>query len=224
MHEMFLYLLTLSYGYMVELIDIFLRRKTTDKLVLEKPGIGKAVVNWVIVSILLFLVSLFWVAVFNFLMALISGTGNPVEQILLFALQSFIGMILVIPAVFIYVVLAYLTAKILGGKDAGIVKYFSIYLLVSASVLLVMAIIYPLFLIPIISIIPASLLAIYALYLQANAAASYFSFSTIRGALTVIVPLLVILAVILGIVLLLLFIMAITSVSTYGITDVPFPI
>jgi len=209
---------------MVELIDIFLRRKTTDKLVAEKPGIGKAVVNWVVVSILLLLISLFWVAVFNFLMTFISGTGNPVEQILFFAFLSIIGIILGIPVAFVYVVLAFVTAKILGGKGGSIVQYFSIYLMISASVLLIEAILYPLFLIPIVSIIPAFLLAIYALYLQANAAASYFSFSTIRGALTVIVPLLIILAVILGIVLLLIFIMAITSVSTYGTGNVPFPI
>ena len=207
---------------MVELIDIFLQRKTTDKLVIEKPGIGKAIVNWLIVSILLFIVSIFWVSAYNFTNALISGTGNPVEQILISAFQYFIGMILAVPAVFIYAVLAYLTAKILGGKDAGIVKYFGIYLLVSASVLLVMAIIYPLFLIPIISIIPAAVLAIYALYLQANAAASYFSFSTIRGSLTVIVPLLVILALVLAVVLLLIFIIALTSVSTYGTSNLPF--
>ena len=207
---------------MVELIDIFLQRKTTDKLVIEKPGIGKAIVNWLIVSILLFIVSIFWVSAYNFTNALIFGSGNPFEQILSFAFLSLIAIILSLPVAFIYAVLAFITAKILGGKGSGIVKYFSIYVLVSASILLIEAIIYPILLIPLVAIIPAFALAIYSLYLQANAAASYFSFSTIRGSLTVIVPLLVILALVLAVVLLLIFIIALTSVSTYGTSNLPF--
>src|SRR3989344_2400245 len=209
---------------MVELIDIFLQRKTTNRLVLEKPGIGKAIVNWLIASILLFIVSVFWVSVYNFISAAILGSGNPIEQIMSFTLLSLIAIMLSLPAAFIYVVLAFITAKILGGKGSGIVKYFSIYLLVSASILLIEAIIYPILLIPLVAIIPAFALAIYSLYLQANAAASYFSFSTIRGALTVIVPLLVILAIVLAIVLLLILIIALTSVSTFGAPSLPFSI
>lgn len=209
---------------MVELIDIFLQRKTTDKLVIEKPGLGKALVNWFVVSILLFIISIIWISAYNFISAAILGTANPVEQILSFAFLSLISIIISLPVAFIYVLLAYATAKILGGKGSGIIKYFSIYLLVSASILLIEAIIYPILIIPIVAIIPAFALAIYSLYLQANAAASFFSFSTIRGALTVIVPLLVILALMLAVVLLLIFIIALTSVSTFGTSNLPFPV
>ena len=209
---------------MVELIDIFLQRKTTDKLVFEKPSIGKALLNWLIVSMLLFIVSVFWVSVYNFISAVILGSGNPIEQILSFVILSLIAIILSLPIAFIYIVLAFITAKTLGGRGTGIMKYFSIYLLVSASILLIETIIYPILLIPIIAIIPAIALTTYSLYLQANAAASYFSFSTIRGALTVIVPLLVILAIVLAIVLLLILIIALTSVSTFGAPSLPFSI
>jgi len=201
---------------MVELIDIFLQAKSTDKLVLERPGLGKALLNWFVVSILLFIVSVFWVSVYNFALSAISGSGDPITNILVYSAISAIGIILGLPIPVLYSVLAYLTGKILGGKGAGLSQYFSIYLLASASILLIEAIIFPFFLIPIFAIIPALLLVIYGLYLQGKLAASYFSFSTIRGIASVVIPAVVILALVLIVVLITIFAIALTTYSTLG--------
>jgi hypothetical protein len=78
------------------------------------------------------------------------------------------------------------------------------------------AILFPIFLIPIVSIIPALILGVYCLYLQGKVAASYFSFSTIRGVAAVVIPAVVILAVVLIVLLIIILTMAFTSYSALG--------
>src|SRR3989344_2650065 len=143
---------------MVELIDIFLLRKKMDQVVADKPGLGKALLAWVLVYILYYVLSLFWGTLAQLLGALLMG--GDVGLVLVGVVASLLLSIIIVPVVIIVGVLfsffsdavVFLFAKLLGGKGDGLIQFFSASLYVSAAITLLLAIILPLLYIPFLNI------------------------------------------------------------------------
>lgn len=219
---------------MVELIDIFLQRKKMEQLVAEKPGLGKVIVAWIIVTVIYSILAFFW----GFIAAVVAalfGFGDLGAAIGVNLLGGLISLILIPVGIILGLIVAlisdaivFLFAKLLGGKGYGFFNYFSVSLYVSAAVTLFMAIIYPLLLIPFLNIVVILGILIYCLYLTTILIKAYFELSTIKAVLAWLIPAIVLLIIAIILVILLIVIIGasfaalLSSASTSGLASLPF--
>ena len=219
---------------MVELIDIFLQRKKMDQLVAERPGLGKTIVAWVLVFIIYSILTFFWGFIASIVAALI-GFGDLGTAIGAHLLTGLISLFLIPVFIIVNIIFAlisdgvvFIFAKLLGGKGYGFVQFFSTSLYVSASIILLMAILSPLLVIPLLNILFAICILIYSFYLTTMLIKAYFGLSTIRAVLALLIP--VILLIIIVIILLFLIILLVGAsiasmvpgASTSGLASLPF--
>src|SRR3989344_7105869 len=112
---------------MVELIDIFLLRKKMDQVVAEKPGLGKALIAWILVFIIYSILAFFWGFIGSVIMALLSAgdVGTIIITYLITGLISLlftpVVIILALIVSLISDVVVFIFAKLLGGKGSGFV-------------------------------------------------------------------------------------------------------
>ena len=205
---------------MVELIDIFLQRKSIQKLVAERPGLGKAILATILVTILYSIVSIFWNTLAAVILGVIGG-GNPVTilitylffGIVMLVFTIILGIPFALVATLIMVLLHFIFAKLLGGKGTGLIQFFSLMLMLSAALMLLITIIYPLLIIPFLNLLVALALLIYCAYLEIKLIKEYFSLTTIRAILAYILPVILLIIVILILVVLIVVLLGVAAIS-----------
>jgi hypothetical protein len=198
--------------------------KKSPEVVAKEADAGKGILNFYVAFLLVFLVNAIFQVIATFLSAISAGGAalafpGAIGAMVLAVIMAIVVPIVVIIFMVIWVALIHITAKILGGQgtysqllgtismiDASIQGVLNLALTIIVGLLtIILSLLGPLGIVLILGVsmlagIVGFIISIYGLFLNSKGVAAVHNFSTIKGFLSIIIPIIVITIILLLIV------------------------